>query len=220
MRRGTTLLFCLVVLFPGGDAVGAQSRVSLKAELANVREERDMLKAKVENMWANFNRERDQWLDQNFELKSELENLRDTEREKSRLASALNHQKERYQQLERWAKALTNGYGPGIWEYSQDHLRPLYDREPREATVSGILNELNDVHREAGHPLLLLQKVEDGVVFLGTGQHPISITQLAHSQATDYLQSALYSVTSLGDVECVYFDIHEGDYVAPGKFCK
>ena len=185
-----------------------------------VREERDMLKAKVAKMSANLNRERNQWLDKNFALKSELENLRNIEREKLRFESALDHQKERYQRLERWAKALTDGYGPGIWVYNDDHFRPLYDREPRVATVSGILNELNDVHREAGRPVLMLQKVADGVVYLGISQDPIPITQLALTQATDYLQSALYSVTSLGDVECVDFDFHEGDYVTPGKYCK
>lgn len=185
-----------------------------------VREERDMLKDKVAKMWANFDTERNQWLDKNFELKSELETLRDVEREKSRAESALDHQKKRYQRLERWAKALADGYGPGIWVYDIDLFRPLYDREPGVATVSGILNEPNDVHREAGRPLLTLQKVEDGVAYLGIGLDPISITQLAHAQATAYLQSALYSVTSLGDVECVYFDISEGDYVTPGKYCK
>ena len=131
MRIETQLLLVLTLWFLGGCASSSQASnelVVVKADLAMVRAERNMLMAKVENMWGNFERERSQWLDSNYALKSELANLKDIEREKMLLQSSHDGLKNRHQRLDRWAKVLTDGYGPGIWVYSDEHFRPFYNK--------------------------------------------------------------------------------------------
>lgn len=223
MRIETQLLLVLTLWFLGGCASSSQASnelVVVKADLAMVRAERDMLMAKVENMWANFERERSQWLDSNYALKSELANLKDIEREKMLLQSSHDGLKNRHQRLDRWAKVLTDGYGPGIWVYSDEHFRPLYNRAPREATVSGILSELNESNRKAGNPIVEMRRLEKGVVYLGVSDDLQPTMQMGSSGALAYIQSTLYSVASLDDVECVQFEFSVGDLATPGKYCK
>ena len=223
MRIETQLLLVLTLWFLGGCASSSQASnelVVVKADLAMVRAERDMLMAKVENMWANFERERSQWLDSNYALKSELANLKDIEREKMLLQSSHDGLKNRHQRLDRWAKVLTDGYGPGIWVYSDEHFRPLYNRAPREATVSGILSELNESNRKTGNPILEMRRLEKGVVYLGVSDDFQPTMHMGSSGALAYIQSTLYSVASLDDVECVQFEFSVGDLATPGKYCK
>ena len=223
MRIETQLLLVLTLWFLGGCASSSQASnelVVVKADLAMVRAERNMLMAKVENMWGNFERERSQWLDSNYALKSELAILKDIEREKMLLQSSHDSLKNRHQRLDRWAKVLTDGYGPGIWVYNDEHFRPLYNRAPREATVSGILSELNESNRKAGNPIVEMRRLEKGVVYLGVSDDLQPTMQMGSSGALAYIQSTLYSVASLDDVECVQFEFSVGDLATPGKYCK
>ncbi len=136
------------------------------------------------------------------------------------LQSRYDSLKSQYKRLERWASDLTKGYGPGIWVYSDDHQWPLYGHKPRDASVRGIVDELNEPRRQAGGPLLVLQGVEDGVVKIGVDNALKLTTQMGSAGATSYIMTTVYSLASLPEVDCVHFEFEEGDHAAPGKYCN
>ncbi len=223
MRAILSLTACLVAGFLISCAARPQKTGELrvlKAELDQARAERDMLRAKVEGMWDDFEEERGQWLDRSHALRTELGKLQDIGREKAMLQSRCDGLQNRYERLERWASDLARGYGPGIWVYSDDHQWPLYGRKPRDATVRGIVDELNAAHRRAGGPLLVLEGVDGGVATLGVTDALKLTTEMGSSGANCYIQTAVYSLTSLPDIDCVHFDFEEGDHAAPGKYCN
>lgn len=193
---------------------------TLQADLEQVRAERDMLKAKVKGMWEDFEQERRQWLDRNLELRSKLHTRQENDREKRILQSRYDSLKSQYKRLERWASDLAKGYGPGIWVYSDDHQWPLYGRKPRDASVRGIVDELNEPRRQAGAPLLVLQGVEEGVVRIGVDNALKLTTQMGSAGANSYIMTTVYSLASLPEVDCVHFEFEEGDHAAPGKYCN
>lgn len=193
---------------------------ALQADLEQLRAERDMLKAKVKGMWEDFEQERRQWLDRNLELRSKLHTRQENDREKRILQSRYDSLKSQYKRLERWASDLAKGYGPGIWVYSDDHQWPLYGRKPRDASVRGIVDELNEPRRQAGAPLLVLQGVEEGVVRIGVDNALKLTTQMGSAGANSYIMTTVYSLASLPEVDCVHFEFEEGDHAAPGKYCN
>lgn len=193
---------------------------ALQADLEQLRAERDMLKAKVKGMWEDFEQERRQWLDRNLELRSKLHTRQENDREKRMLQSRYDSLKSQYKRLERWASDLAKGYGPGIWVYSDDHQWPLYGRKPRDASVRGIVDELNEPRRQAGAPLLVLQGVEEGVVRIGVDNALKLTTQMGSAGANSYIMTTVYSLASLPEVDCVHFEFEEGDHAAPGKYCN
>ncbi len=193
---------------------------ALQADLEQLRAERDMLKAKVKGMWEDFEQERRQWLDRNLELRSKLHTRQESDREKRILQSRYDSLKSQYKRLERWASDLAKGYGPGIWVYSDDHQWPLYGRKPRDASVRGIVDELNEPRRQAGAPLLVLQGVEEGVVRIGVDNALKLTTQMGSAGANSYIMTTVYSLASLPEVDCVHFEFEEGDHAAPGKYCN
>ncbi len=193
---------------------------ALQADLEQLRAERDILKAKVKGMWEDFEQERRQWLDRNLELRSKLHTRQESDREKRILQSRYDSLKSQYKRLERWASDLAKGYGPGIWVYSDDHQWPLYGRKPRDASVRGIVDELNEPRRQAGAPLLVLQGVEDGVVRIGVDNALKLTTQMGSAGANSYIMTTVYSLASLPEVDCVHFEFEEGDHAAPGKYCN
>lgn len=193
---------------------------ALQADLEQLRAERDILKAKVKGMWEDFEQERRQWLDRNLELRSKLHTRQENDREKRILQSRYDSLKSQYKRLERWASDLAKGYGPGIWVYSDDHQWPLYGRKPRDASVRGIVDELNEPRRQAGAPLLVLQGVEEGVVRIGVDNALKLTTQMGSAGANSYIMTTVYSLASLPEVECVHFEFEEGDHAAPGKYCN
>lgn len=223
MRAILSLTVCLVAGFLISCAASSQETGELrvlKAELDQARAERDMLRAKVKGMWDDFEEERRQWLDDSHALRTKLEQLQHIDREKAMLQSRYNSLQSQYKQLERWASDLARGYGPGIWVYSDDHRWPLYGRKPRDASVRGIIDELNEPLRRAGGPLLLLQGVDNGVVRLGVTNALKLTTQMGSAGANSYILTAVYSLASLPDIECVHFGFEEGDHAAPGKYCN
>jgi hypothetical protein len=125
----------------------------------------------------------------------------------------------RYQQLDKWSKALVRGYGPGIW-VSSEYIRPVYSKKPRLATVQGIIDELNESFQKHREPLLQLQKVENRVAYVGVDDDRKLVSQMGSSGAMEYVQSTAYSLNSLDDIDCVYFAIQEGDHAGPGKYCQ
>lgn len=82
------------------------------------------------------------------------------------------------------------------------------------------MEELNTSFQKADNPLLIYKRAEEGVVYLGV-ENAIKLTSMMGSfGAHSYMQSVIFSLTSLEGIKCVDFDFEEGDHAAPGKFCR
>ena len=216
----TSLVVTVFLISCGPSSRDISDMHLLRDELAEVRAERDMLRASAESMSRLYDEEQRRWIERTSELNSKLRKLQDVQREKRMLQSRYDSLQARYKQLARWASDLGKGYGPGIWVYSDDHQRPLYDRKPRKATVRGIIDELNDAHRRVDNPLLVLKGIDEGTVKLGVSDARKLGSQMGSAGAHGYIQSAVYSLASLPDVDCVQFEFEEGDHARPGRYCN
>jgi hypothetical protein len=213
------LLLSLLVSACAGDVRIRNELTSAKAELRELKKERDMYRDKVDRMWDDLERERDQWMDKTYALQQEIRQLEERRHQCTMVESRLSGCRTQVQQLEAWAGALVEGYGPGIWT-AGEYFRPVYDREPRQSTVPDIIAELNDYHRKHNNPLLVLKKIDGRTLVIGVSDDRRLTTQMGSSGAQEYLQTAAYSLTSLDRVNCVSFDFEEGDHAAPGRFCR
>ncbi len=218
-RLGSMLLLTLLLSACAGDVKVRNELTSTKAELRELKRERDMYRASVEDMWDALETERDQWMDENYALKQKIRKLEEHKRGLMGVEVRLSNCKLQLQQVETWAQALVEGYGPGIWT-ANEHLRPVYGRKPRQATVRGVIDELNEQHGQHNSPLLVLKKVEGRTLVIGVSDDLRLTTQMGSSGASAYLQTAAYSLTSLDTVDCVNFDFEEGDHASPGRFCR
>ncbi len=187
------------------------------AELTEARRQRDMLRAKVESLYNEIERSRNQCLDRYYAARDENLDLEERLRQCRRERSAVETLEERNAELRRWSNALVEGYGPSIW-VARDG-RPYYDRKPKNASVAGILAELNAGFRSRGLPLLVLGEVDSRVVRVKVTEGQRLSTAMGSSGAAEYLLESLYSLASLPDIDCVDFDFEAGDHAEPGRQC-
>jgi hypothetical protein len=38
--------------------------------------------------------------------------------------------------------------------------------------------------------------------------------------ATSYINTVIYSITSIKDIDCIWFDFVKGDHAVPGEYCR
>lgn len=216
----TSLIVSVFLISCGPSSRKSSDMHLLQDELEQVREERDTLRVSAESMSRLYDEEQRRWIERTSELNSKLRKLQDVEREKRMLQARYDSLQARYKQLAHWASELSEGYGPGIWVYSDDHQRPLYGRKPREATVRGIIDELNDAHRRVDNPLLVLKGIDERTVKLGVSDARKLSSQMGSAGAQGYIQTAVYSLASLPEIDCVQFEFEEGDHARPGRYCN
>lgn len=120
---------------------------------------------------------------------------------------------------ENWADALARGYGPGVWYFSEQE-RPLFHHSPQSESLESITAELNSLFSEDDLPTILLKGETDSIVQVGVSDDLQLTQRMGSSGAQAYLQVVLYSLTSLPGIDCVDFDIVEGDHASPGIYCR
>ena len=174
-------------------------------KIADLQSENDLLKRRA----AEAARERD----------AAIKKLDNFEKQHVLLEARYNDLRRNHQQLRNWAKELVEGYGPGIWTWSARLDLPLYRKPADSATVRGILDELNLYFRRDGNPTLIYQKTEGRTVHLGVSDDMKLTAQMGSTGPAAYIQGVTYSLASLENIDCVYFDIREGNHAGPGKHC-
>jgi uncharacterized phage infection (PIP) family protein YhgE len=151
------------------------------------------------------------------ELSAQIDQLRmENERLKAKndlLASQNNDIQHRIQQL-------IAGYGTGIWDYGENINYPVFVKSMKGAGVREVIAELNRRFQKYKQPKIAFKKKEDNTVFIGVDNEEQLGEQMGSSGALSYMTSVTYSLTSIKGVDCVYFDIGEGEHASPGKYCK
>lgn len=114
---------------------------------------------------------------------------------------------------------LIAGYGTGIWDYEDDDY-PVFVKSMKGAGLKEVVAELNERFQQSKQPKIILKKKKDKRVFVGVDNEEQLGGQMGSNGALSYMTAIMYSLTSVKGIECVYFDIEEGDHAGPAEYCK
>jgi hypothetical protein len=117
-------------------------------------------------------------------------------------------------------RQLIAGYGTGIWDYGENINYPVFVKSMKGAGVRDVIAELNERFQKFKQPKIVFNKREESTVFIGVDNEEKLDEQMGSSGALSYMTAVTYSLTSVKGVDCVYFDIGEGDHASPGKYCN
>ena len=124
-----------------------------------------------------------------------------------------------HEELEKWAKKLVHGYGPGIW-YMDESTMPIFIKPIRSGEIKEIVNELNQKFKQDGLPLIALTKTKDSIAYVRIDEYALLTQRMGTHGSTSYINAVTYSLASVNQIDCVWFDFKEGDHAIPGKYCK
>jgi outer membrane murein-binding lipoprotein Lpp len=115
---------------------------------------------------------------------------------------------------------LISGYGPGIWGYEENNNFPVFVKSMPGVDVTTIINKLNERFKKDGQPLIKYKKKEQRTVFIGLDSEKQLGERMGSYGALSYMAAVSYSLTSVREIDCVYFDIREHEHAGPGKYCE
>ncbi|MCJ7774125.1 MAG: hypothetical protein MUP22_13450 [Desulfobacterales bacterium] len=124
-----------------------------------------------------------------------------------------------HEELEEWAKKLVHGYGSGIW-YMDESTMPIFIKPIRSGDIKEIVNELNQKFKQDGLPLITLTKTQGSIAYVRIDESALLTQRMGTHGSTSYINAVTYSLASVDQIDCVWFDFKEGDHAIPGKYCK
>jgi hypothetical protein len=124
-----------------------------------------------------------------------------------------------YEEMKVWTKKLVGGYGPGLW-YFDESKHPVFVKPMKSSDVKGIIQELNERFQGDHLPKIILQKIADKRVYIGVDDEDLLTQRMGSHGATSYINTVIYSITSIKDIDCIWFDFVEGDHAVPGEYCR
>jgi hypothetical protein len=146
--------------------------------------------------------------------------LQDVTIENQRLKARNDLLESQDREMQPLIRQLVAGYGTGIWDYGEKIDYPVFIRSMKGANAQEVIAGLNERFRKFGQPGLSYEKKEDRTVFIRVDNEEQLDEQMGSNGALSYMTSVVYSLTSVKGVDCVYFDIGEGDHAGPGKYCS
>lgn len=158
------------------------------------------------------------------ELETKINTLtaknKELEKQKTELFEEVKRYGELNQEMSNRIKKLIDGYEPGIWTTEDADLFPVFKKAVKLADAKRIIEELNHEFNLENLPRLIFKKEENKTIFLALSD-PDQLTQrLGSSGALSYMAAVTYSITSVEGINCVFFDIPEGDHAMPGQYCR
>lgn len=151
------------------------------------------------------------------ELSAHIEQL---ESQNEQLKEKNEYLKFQNKELQPRIQQLISGYGTGIWDYEENNDFPVFVKSLKGADVTKIIGELNKRFQKYKQPLIKYKKKEKGTVFIGLDNEEQLGERMGSHGALSYMATVSYSLTSVKGVDCVYFDVKEGEHAGPGKYCK
>ena len=122
-------------------------------------------------------------------------------------------------ECDQWSKKIIANHGVGVW-YIDEFTLPVFVKSMPNATVVDIIRELNQRYEKDRLPKLVFKKTVKRTAVISVDDVAYLTQQMGTHGATSYIQSALFSITSVAGIDCVLFDFKEGDHAIPGKYCR
>lgn len=151
------------------------------------------------------------------ELSAQIDQLRVENQQLKAKNDFLSYQNK---DIQPWIQRLIAGYGTGIWYYGENINYPVFVKSMKGAGVQDIIAALNERFQKIKQPKIKYKKKEDGTVFIGVNNEEQLSERMGSEGALSYMAAVTYSLTSVKGIDCVYFDIGEGEHASPGRYCK
>ena len=118
-----------------------------------------------------------------------------------------------------WANQMADRFGPSVWYFGSDE-KPLPYKSIKNATPQHLLEQLNQLFREAKLPLVDLKKIDGDTAYIRVVEDEQLTQNMGTTGATAYIQVVTYTFVSLPDIDYVDFEFPEGDHAIPGKYSR
>lgn len=123
------------------------------------------------------------------------------------------------QELQDWSSELVTLYGSSIWFFSE-YDKPLPQERVREATPQTLIDKLNKLFAESGIPEAIIEKITDDTIYVSISDETKLSQNLGTSGAASYINSVVFTLTSIKSIKCVNFNFKEVGHAFPGKYCR
>ncbi|MCP4745804.1 MAG: hypothetical protein GY874_06625 [Desulfobacteraceae bacterium] len=152
---------------------------------------------------------------ENTKLKKENKDIQNS---LEQLSSQYVNLKIKNKELRAWSGELAKRLGPYIWYYSQ-YDKPLPHESISNPNPGKMIEKLNALFKISKSPEVILLKIEQNTAHVKVSDQEQLTQRMGSSGAAGYINSVAYSLCSLKEIECVYFDIEQGDHAFPGTYC-
>ena len=122
------------------------------------------------------------------------------------------------QELKEWSVSLVKSVGPSIW-YPSEWQYPLPHKRLNTSNIQDIIKELNLLYEQERLPQIIFKKIEGKTIFISPSNSDQLTENMGSFGARSYMNSVTYTLTSVKEIDCVFFEFEPGDHAFPGKYC-
>jgi hypothetical protein len=97
--------------------------------------------------------------------------------------------------------------------------KPLPEEMIPKATPKGLIIKLNKRFRSTNSPEATLVGVKDHIAYIKIVQDKKLTQEMGTFGASAYINSVVYTLYSVAEINCVNLDFEEGDHALPGTYC-
>ncbi len=121
-------------------------------------------------------------------------------------------------ETDEWIVSLVKEVGPCVWIVSQFE-KPVPHDIISSGTAKDLIAKLNIIFRSTNSPEATLLKVENGTAYIKIVEDDKLTQEMGTSGAISYINSIIYTMFSIRNIECIDLDFEEGDHAFPGIYC-
>ena len=117
-----------------------------------------------------------------------------------------------------WIGAIVKRIGPCVWAIGLFE-KPMPEEIVPAATPKELMAKLNKRFQSTNSPEAALVDVRDHIAFIKIVQGRKLAQEMGTFGASVYINSIVYTLYSIDDINCVNLNFEEGDHAFPGTYC-
>ncbi len=121
-------------------------------------------------------------------------------------------------ETDEWIGAVVKGIGPCVWAIGPFE-KPMPEQILPKATPEELMTKLNQRFQSTNSPEATLVEVKDRIAFIKIVQDRKLTQEMGTFGASAYINSIVFTLYSVGGINCVNVDFKEGDHAFPGTYC-
>ena len=121
-------------------------------------------------------------------------------------------------ETDEWIGAIVKRIGPCVWAMGPFE-KPLPEEIIPKATPKDLIAKLNIRFQNTNSPEATLVDVNDHFAFIKIFEDEKLTQQMGTFGASAYINSIVYTLYSIDEINCVNLDFKEGDHAFPGTYC-
>lgn len=121
-------------------------------------------------------------------------------------------------ETDEWIGAIVKRIGPCVWAMGPFE-KPMPAQMIPKATPNDLVTKLNKLFQSTNSPEATLVDVKDHIAFIKIVEDKKLTQQMGTFGASAYINSIVYTLYSIDEINCVNLDFEEGDHAFPGTYC-